>query len=100
MKELLRAVLNNFCLSSSKMYSINTSSELHIWTVCCLEIFIYKYFDLHMYLYLLRMKLPLTDILSSYILKDTIRHWKQRKKKASLHKGLDPKEQGEVTQIR
>lgn len=100
MKELLRAVQKNYCLSSLKIYSINTSSELHIWTVCCLEIFIYKYFDLHMYLYLLRMKLPLTDILSSYIFKDTIRHWKQRKKKASLHKGLDPKEQGEVTRIR
>lgn len=46
MKELLRAVQKNYCLSSLKIYSINTSSELHVWTVCCLEKIIYKYFDL------------------------------------------------------
>lgn len=49
MQELLRAVLNNFCLSSLKVYGINISNELHVWTVCLIEIFIYKYFDLHVF---------------------------------------------------
>lgn len=49
MQELLRAVLKNFCLSSLKVYGINISNELHVWTVCHIGIFIYKYFDLHVF---------------------------------------------------
>lgn len=76
MKELFRVVLKNFCLFFLKIYSINIFSELYIWIVCCLEIFIYKYFGLYMYLYLLRMKLLLIDILFLYIFKDIIRYWR------------------------